>query len=114
MLAGQFALTVAALFSGAAFYVGFAEQPARLMLSDRDLLTEWKPSYKRGTIMQATLAIVGFLLGLVAWWQTGQTLWLVGAIILVLNWPYTLFIIMPTNRTLMDTDPSGPIPARAS
>ena len=43
MLAGQFALVTAALFTGAAVYVNVAEQPARLMLDDRSLLAEWKP-----------------------------------------------------------------------
>jgi len=106
MIAGQLALILAAVFAGAAFYVGFAEQPARLQLDDRSLLTEWKPSYKRGFVMQAPLAIIGFLLGLVAWWQTGQWLWLVGAVVLIGNWPFTLFVIMPTNNQLMATDPA--------
>jgi len=103
MLAGLLALTVAALFTGAAFYVGFAEHPARLQLDDRALLQEWKPSYKAGFAMQATLAVIGFGLGALQWWWSGQMLWLVGALILLANWPFTLLAIMPTNNALMAT-----------
>jgi hypothetical protein len=101
MLAGQLALIVAALFAGAAIYVNVAEQPARLQLDDRALLTEWKPAYKHGFAMQAPLAMAGFPLGTLAAWQTSNWLWLIGAVVMLLNWPFTLFAIMPTNNRLM-------------
>jgi hypothetical protein len=100
---GDFALVVAALFTGAAIYVNWAEQPARLGLDNRAMLAEWKPSYARGFSMQASLAVIGFILGTLEWLVTGQWLWLAGAVALVANWPFTLFVIMPVNKELEAT-----------
>jgi uncharacterized membrane protein len=110
MTSGLLALIAAALFTGAAIYVNVAEQPARLSLDDRALLTEWKPSYKRGAAMQAPLALVGFVLGLIAWWQTSHPGFLAGAIAMIAPWPWTLVGIKPTNDALLATDPdkAGP------
>src|SRR5260370_36758608 len=107
MLAGELALTIPAVFTGAAIYINVAEQPARLQLDNHSLLVEWKPTYKRGYVMQASLAVVGRLFGLVACFSALDWGWLLGAIVLLANWPYTIFMIMPTNRRLMDTPPES-------
>ncbi|HUI21511.1 MAG TPA: DUF1772 domain-containing protein [Methylocella sp.] len=110
MLAGQLALVTAALFTGAALYINVAEQPARLKLDDGALLAEWKPAYKRGFAMNASLALIGFVFGASAAFFQSEWLWLAGALVLLANWPFTFIAIMPTNNRLMATEPhdAGP------
>jgi anthrone oxygenase-like protein len=103
LIAAYIALMVAGAFTGAAFYVNFAEQPARLALDDRAMLLEWKIAYRRGFAMQATLALLGFLLGTWAWHITGKTAFIAGALVLFANWPWTIFGMLRINRQLMAT-----------
>ena len=59
---------------------------------------EFPPSYRRASIMQATLAALG-LLSSVAAWLAGATFWwaiagaLLGSVI-----PFTLFVILHTSK----------------
>jgi hypothetical protein len=103
----ELALATAAAFAGAAIYVNVAEQPARLGLDDKALLAEWKPSYAGGRVMQASLALVSTLLGLLAFWLTRDWRWLFGALLIFANWPYTLVVIQPVNKRLEATPPDA-------
>ena len=60
--------------------------------------------------MQAPLALVGFLLAVIAWWQTSAAGFLIGGIAIVAAWPWTLIGIKPTNDALLATEPdkAGP------
>jgi len=111
LIAAYIALMLACAFTGAAFYINVAEQPARLALDDRALLAEWKLAYRRGFAMQATLVFVGFLLGTWAWHITGKTAFIAGALLLFMNWPWTIFGMLPINKRLMATpaEDAGPV-----
>jgi hypothetical protein len=58
-------------------------------------------------MMQASLVVVGGILGLVAFPSTLRWRWLLGAVVFLANWPHTIFVITPTNRRIMDTPPEA-------
>ena len=89
------------LFTGAAIYINFVEHPARMGCDTKTAATVWAPSYKRATVMQASLAILGFLNGLAVWLLGGDVMWLVGAVFIGLVVPFTFIAIMPTNHQLL-------------
>ena len=105
------ALVTAALFTGAAVYVSFAEHPARLTLDDRNALAQWKPAYERGAIMQAGLALVSGVAGIAAWYRWMSVWpWLVGGLLMLANIAWTFAAIWQTNTRLKATplDQAGP------
>jgi uncharacterized membrane protein len=88
------------IFAGAALYINVVEQPARLSCGIELAVAEWRPSYKRGTLMQAPLALIGSLAALLSFWIDRRFPWLVGGLLLLLIIPFTLVVILPTNKKL--------------
>ena len=95
------ATSCAALFAGAALYINLVEHPARMGLDTRAAATQWAPSYKRATWMQAPLALLSFLCGTTVWVMDAGAGWLVAAAVIVAVVPFTFVVIMPTNHKLL-------------
>jgi hypothetical protein len=102
MLLLLLATACAGLFCGAAVYINFVEHPARIACGIELALQQFAPSYKRATIMQASLAIGGLVLGLTGAWQLRDPVAALGAILLGSVAPFTLIAIFPTNKQLLD------------
>jgi Domain of unknown function (DUF1772) len=88
------------IFAGAAIYINLVEQPARLSCGIGLAITQWRPSYERGAMMQASLAIAGSVLAFVSAWLSRNPAWLTGGILLFAVVPFTLLFIFPTNKKL--------------
>ncbi|HKA63844.1 MAG TPA: DUF1772 domain-containing protein, partial [Methylomirabilota bacterium] len=96
------ALLSAGLFAGAALYVSLVEHPARIACGPTLALAEFRPSYRRGAVMQASLAAVGSLAGVAAWARGDGAVMLVAGLLLAAVIAFTLIVILPTNKRLLD------------
>ncbi len=50
--------------------------------------------------MQAPLAVVGSFSAFISWWFDRSLAWLLGGVLLLLIIPFTLVVILPTNKRL--------------
>jgi hypothetical protein len=89
------------IFTGAAVYVSLVEHPARMECGVEIAAAEFSPSYRRGSIMQATLAALGLGSSIAAWLAGATFWWLVGGVALGTVIPFTLIVILPTNKQLL-------------
>ncbi len=101
MISGTLALAFAAAFSGAAFYVNWVEQPARLALDEEALLREWRPSDSRGVALLAALALIAAIAGFIAYFESEDLRWAIGALVMISMWPYTYFVMEPLNNQIL-------------
>jgi uncharacterized membrane protein len=96
------ALVCAVLFAGAEACLTFVEHPARVSCGTSVALAEFRPSYRRGAVMQASLAIAGLAAGVIAWTMVRDARLLAAALLLGSLVPFTLLVILPTNKRLLD------------
>lgn len=96
------AVLACGLFVGAAVYVSLVEHPARMECGVELAATEFRPSYRRGAILQATLAALGLLSSMAAWLAGATFWWFVGGVMLGAVIPFTLAVILPTNKQLLN------------
>jgi len=90
------------LFTGAAVYISLVEHPARKECGAEIAATEFPPSYRRASIMQATLAALGLLLSIAAWLAGATFWWAIAGVLLGSVIPFTLIVILPTNKQLLN------------
>ena len=102
MIACVVAVVVSGLFAGACIYVSCVEHPARIESGAAVGVKHFAPSARRAAAMQGGLATVGLLASLAAWGLGAGAGWLAGGLLLGAMIPFTLIIIMPTNRRLLD------------
>jgi uncharacterized membrane protein len=80
----------AGLFAGAAAYITFVEHPARMACGTELAVAEFSPSYRRATMMQASLAMIACVAALIGWKSTGNSKLLFGAALIGAVIPFTL------------------------
>jgi len=96
------ATLAAGIFAGAAIYVSAIEHPARLSCGTEIAVREFAPSYRRGAIMQASLAIAGCVTGVIGGWLRSDITSVVAALLLGTVVAFTLIVILPINKRLLD------------
>jgi hypothetical protein len=95
------AVLTCSVFAGAALYISLVEHPARMQCGIEIAATQFAPSYRRATVMQATLAALGLLSSVGAWLAGATFWWPVGGVVLGAVIPFTLIVILPTNKQLL-------------
>jgi len=90
------------LFAGAAVYISLVEHPARMECGVEIAATEFPPSYRRATIMQASMAALGLVSSVAAWLAGATFWWVIAGILLGSVIPFTLLVIFPTNKQLLN------------
>jgi hypothetical protein len=99
-----FATLIAGLFAGGAMFITIVEHPARMSAGTEFAVREFRPSFRRAHLIMATLALLAFIFGVVAWLVGAGVVWLIGGLVMLANGPWTMVLIRPINKQLLDPD----------
>ncbi len=95
----------AAVFAGGALYVSVVEHPARMKAGVAVAVAEFREMYRRAAPWQASAAAFSLVSGMLMAWMTGQWRWGLGGLLVGASIPFTLIVMMPTNRRLLGASP---------
>jgi hypothetical protein len=98
------ALMATTLFASISFYITFVEHPARMANDTSTALKQWRPSLIRAAGVQFAIIGIALLASIIAFSLGQPALVLFGGLTLSLVAPYTLIVIMPVNRILLNTN----------
>jgi hypothetical protein len=107
MLVTGCAMLSTAIFTGAALYISIVEHPARSEVTTECAIAQWRPSYRRATMMQASLAILASLFAIASWLGGAGWSWLLAAVVIASVVPFTLVVMWPINKQLEDGGLNG-------
>jgi hypothetical protein len=72
----------AGIFFGAALYISLVQHPATLEAGSDFAARFFRPMYGRAALLQAPIALIGCVAGIVAWLKGAGRLWLVAGLLL--------------------------------
>jgi hypothetical protein len=90
------------VFFGAALYISLVQQPAALVTGPEFAARFFPEMYSRAAVLQASSALIGALAALVAWLTGARRVVLVAAVLMAGVVVFTLTVIAPVNRLLID------------
>jgi uncharacterized membrane protein len=96
-----------AVFFGAAAYISLVQHPAALETGSEFAVRFFAPMYRRASVMQASLAIVGSAASIVAYLLGTGRIWILVAILIISVVPFTLMVVEPLNEQIRAIDPSA-------
>lgn len=102
MLVDVALLLATGLCAGAAVYVSLVEHPARVAGGTALVGAEFRPSSRRGAVMRASLAALAAVAGIGDWARGHGARPLPAGLVMVFRIAFTLGVILPTNKRLMD------------